>query len=241
MVKKILEKVQKKNLVNKHSLEKHKLDEDFHSELNNFHEFWEEKIGKYKEECLQLETMLTGDNEKELEKYFQELQENLPARFKPSTKLLEMTSTLNQLLKNQDYKDAHYIQQKISQQEKVEEEKFLIDRQKKIENLINLMKQRQTQELSTLQKKINIGLQELEINQRKEYEKLLLKYNNIKKNIQNQQNMESYYFEKSVRSSNISKTLRNPLDSVYNALDNKSKVNEQDVSESSNAEVKQNE
>ena len=208
-VNQILDKKRKKNMKTKHNLEKNKLDEDFENEMQSFSAFWDEKIMKYQEECRQLEKMLLTKNQEELEDYNQSLNKTIPLKFKPSPKMLEMHATLNQLLKNQAYKDAHYLQQKICVLERKEEEKYFYERDRKIEHLLESMKMRHNQEYNTLKKKIILGLEELEINRKKEYEKLLLKFNNIKKNIENQHNMESYYFEKSVKASQISKSMKN--------------------------------
>ena len=207
-VNQILDKKRKKNMKTKHNLEKNKLDEDFENEMQSFSAFWDEKIMKYQEECRQLEKMLLTKNQEELEDYNQSLNKTIPLKFKPSPKMLEMHATLNQLLKNQEYRDAHYLQQKICVLEKTEEEKYFYERDRKIEHLLESMKQRHNQEYNTLKKKIILGLEELEINRKKEYEKLLLKFNNIKKNIENQHNMESYYFEKSVKASQISRSMK---------------------------------
>ena len=207
-VNQILDKKRKRSMKTKHNLEKNKLDEDFENEMQSFSAFWDEKIMKYQEECRQLEKMLLTKNQEELEDYNQSLNKTIPLKFKPSPKMLEMHATLNQLLKNQEYRDAHYLQQKICVLERREEEKYFYERDRKIEHLPESMKQRHNQEYNTLKKKIILGLEELEINRKKEYEKLLLKFNNIKKNIENQHNMESYYFEKSVKASQISKSMK---------------------------------
>ena len=214
LVRTELGKKQKKDLASKHSLQKDKLDEEFEQEVENFSDFWNEKIGKYQEECKNLEGMLLAKNQEELEAHYKILEETLPLKFKPSSKMLEVKETLIQLLRNQKYKDAHYMQQKICKLEKFEEEKHINQRIKKIQNLLEIMRNKHDQENKTLRKKILLGLEELELNRGKEYEKLLLKFNNIKKNINNHQTMESYYFNKSVQTSQISKSLKNPFQSV---------------------------
>ena len=113
-VNQILDKKRKRNMKSKHNLEKNKLDEDFENEMQSFSAFWDEKIMKYQEECRQLEKMLLTKNQEELEDYNQSLNKTIPLKFKPSPKMLEMHATLNQLLKNQEYRDAHYLQQKLS-------------------------------------------------------------------------------------------------------------------------------
>lgn len=44
-------------------------------------------------------------------------------------------------------------------------------------------------EYDSLRKRILNGMDELEIQRKKEYDRLYLKYNNLKKNIETQQNM----------------------------------------------------
>lgn len=154
--------------------------------------------------------MLLDKNEEELEEYYNSLNQTIPLKFKPSPKMLELHATLNQLLKNQEYRDAHYLQQKVCALEKQEEKKHFVSRDKKIRNLLQSMRTRHEQEYNTLKKKILLGLQELELNRKREYEKLLLKFSNIKKNVENQHTMESHYFEKSMKASKISKSLKNP-------------------------------
>lgn len=154
--------------------------------------------------------MLLDKNEEELEEYYNSLNETIPLKFKPSPKMLEMHATLNQLLRNQEYRDAHYLQQKVCVLEKEEEKKHFVARDKKIRNLLQSMRTRHEQEYNTLKKKILLGLQELELNRKREYEKLILKFSNIKKNVENQHTMESYYFQKSVKTAQISKSLKNP-------------------------------
>jgi hypothetical protein len=50
---------------------------------------------------------------------------------------------------------------------------------------------KQRNDHSSLRKKIITGLEELELKREKEYEMLVLKYNNMKRAIENQQNMET--------------------------------------------------
>ena len=85
------------------------------------------------------------------------------------------------------------------QQEAEEENKYRIDRESKIRNHLDQLATRQRNEHNSLRKKIITGQEELEIKREKEYEMLLHKYNNLKKTIENQQTMETQFFEKSVR------------------------------------------
>ena len=93
------------------------------------------------------------------------------------------------LAKNQDYKGAHYAQQKAFDMEKKEYERFILEREKKISNLLEQKIQFHQNEYNSLRKRILNGLDELESQRKKEYDRLFLKFNNLKKNIENHQVM----------------------------------------------------
>lgn len=68
----------------------------------------------------------------------------------------------------------------------------MMDREKKINNLIDQKVKFHQNEYNSLRKRILNGLDELEIQRKKEYERLFLKYNNLKKNIKNQQTLQNH-------------------------------------------------
>jgi hypothetical protein len=106
-------------------------------------------------------------------------------------------------VKGQEYKDAHYLQQKAFDLEKEEFDKFVLERERKINNHLEQKIKFHQNEYNSLRKRILNGLDELEIQRKKEYEKLFLKYNNLKKNIENHQAMQSILLEKSIQHSNL--------------------------------------
>ena len=143
--------------------------------------------------------MLLEKQQKDFAEYEDSLQKTLPTRFKDSAKLIEAKAMVHKLANNQDYKDAHYLQQKVLKMEQEEEEKFKVERETKIRLMLEQYIQKQKTEHGTLRKKILTGLEELELKKQREYEMLLLKYSNMKKTIDTQQNMETQHFEKTVR------------------------------------------
>ena len=131
------------------------------------------------------------------------LEASISTKPKDSARLLEAKNQINQLAKNQEYKDAHHLQLKMNKLENEEENKYRLERENKIRNHLDQLATRQRNEHNSLRKKIITGLEELEIKREKEYEMLLHKYNNLKRAIENQQTMESQFFEKSVRTNSI--------------------------------------
>lgn len=93
--------------------------------------------------------------------------------------------------------------------EKEEYEKYLLERENKITNLLDSKVTFHQNEYNSLRKRILNGLDELELQRKKEYERLYLKYNNLKKNIETQQTMQSIMLEKSMAHSNLHQSLKN--------------------------------
>lgn len=154
---------------------------------------------KYKEECTKLEEMLLEKQREDFEYEEAQLEETIGLRSKDSAKVLEAKAMIEQLAKNQEYKDAHYLQLKCQKLEEEESKKYEIERENKIRHLLEKLATKQRNDHSSLRKKIITGLEELELKREKEYEMLVLKYNNMKRAIENQQNMETQYFDKTMR------------------------------------------
>lgn len=189
----------KRYMGQKHNIEKETLDNEFSSELDQFNMHWDEKIRKYKEECTKLEELLLDKQKNDFEKYEMGLEESIPQRPKDSARLLEAKNMIEQLAKNQEYKDAHHLQSKMLKLMREEDDKYKVERELKIRNLLDQLATKQRNEHNSLRKKIITGLEELEIKREKEYEMLLHKFNNLKRSIENHQSMETQLFEKSVR------------------------------------------
>ena len=187
----------------KHYVEKDKLDNEFSTELDQFNQHWDDKILKYKEECTKLEELLLEKQKQDFENYELSLEQNIPDRPKDSPKVLEFKHQIEQLANNQDYKEAHNIQQKLIKLMTEEQNKYNFERENKQKNLLEQFIAKQRNEHNSLRKKIITGLEELEIKREKEYEMLLHKYNNLKRQIESSQVMETQLFEKSVRTSSM--------------------------------------
>ena len=209
MAKGAVAQLKKNDHKNRNIIEKGKLEEDFSLEIKNFSEHWEEKIGTYQQECNKMENELLAANQEAIDSYKKELEETIPVRSKDSSKLLEAKSQLEQLVRIEEFKDAHYLQQRCFELEKAEQERYQVERSKKIETLLEQKISQQQNEYNALRKRILNGLDELEIQRKNEYDRLFLKYNNLKKNIESHQTMQSYVLEKSLRAESIKQSMSN--------------------------------
>ena len=176
--------------------------------MKAFTDHWNNKLTSYQEECRSMEKELLEHNKLALEEYRSYLDENLPAKPKDSTKLINIKSQIESLVKHEEYKDAHFMQQKAYELEREEQEKYTIDRAKKIENLIDQKVLLHQNEYQSLRKRILNGLDELEIQRKSEYDRLFLKYNNLKKNIESSQTIQSNILDKSMKTDRLQSSIR---------------------------------
>lgn len=211
-----LNKLKKSDVKSRQNVEKSKLEEDFQSEVSAFGNHWADRIGNYQKECQNMEKELLANNKQALEEYKNYLDETLPPKPKDCAKLLDLKTQLEHLVRQEEYKDAHYMQQRIFEMEKVENEKYQGERNKKVEALLDQKANQQQNEYLALRKRIINGLDELELQRKSEYDRLFLKYANIKKNIEKAQNMESYMVEKSMKSASLQQSIRNYFSTPLN-------------------------
>lgn len=163
-----------------------------------------------------MERELLANNKLALDEYRKYLEDTIPQKPKDAAKILDLKAQLEQLVRQEEYKDAHYMQQRIFDLERQELEKYLSERAKKIDTLLDQKAAQQQNEYLALRKRVINGLDELELQRKAEYDRLFLKYSNIKKNIEKAQNMESYILEKSIKSASLQQSIRNYFTSPLN-------------------------
>lgn len=222
LLREALDKVRKRDIKLRHNVEKSKLEEDFASEIRAFTDHWGDKITAYQSECKRMEQELLSHNQAALDEYRAQLHASLPERPKDSAKLLDLRVQLEQLVRKEEYRDAHYLQQRMAQQERDELDKYLLERGKKVENLLEQKLNQQQNEYNSLRKRVLNGLDELELQRKAEYDRLFLKYNNVKKNIESQQTVQSYMLEKSLKTASLQQSIRNYFTIPENPVERRS-------------------
>jgi restriction endonuclease len=105
--------------------------------------------------------------------------------------------------KQKKYAEAHQVQQVCQNLEIVEREKYMKDRHKKIIAAEAKLIQKQQLEMNALKKKLEGNLNERLKLRENEHNKLLQRYQNVKKEIENQQNLERIKYEKAFKAHNI--------------------------------------
>ncbi|CAD8187907.1 unnamed protein product [Paramecium pentaurelia] len=210
----------KHEVADRHQDEKQLIDKAHFDEFNQFNIFWDEKLKQFDSEANNAKDEILSRHQIELTSFLEELDITIPLKPKDSAQLLKLRKTEEQLAKLENYKEAHMIQQRILYLEKEEFNKWNHTRQNKIRNLIQQLRQKQIIELNALQQRILSVQEELSKNKSQELQKMLSKYQHVRKGLENQQNQEINRLEKSIKNQSImskmNSQMKKPQDENYN-------------------------
>ena len=172
------------------------LEETHILEFNNFNQEWDKRMNEFQMHSSQLIKALEDKHIAQHEDYRAQLEEKLPNIFKPSPELLNLRRVQLNLAKQKEYKEAHEVQVRAQKLEKVETDKFSQDRQLKMENALDKLFQAQEKEMEALRKRIIAGENEQKKQRALELERMFQRYQNVKKELENQHKMERIRLEK---------------------------------------------
>lgn len=172
------------------------LEETHIMEFNNFNQDWDKRMNEFQVHSSQLIKALEDKHISEHEDFRNRLEETLPIKFKPSPELLNLRKIQISLAKQKEYKEAHQVQTRAQKTEKQEQEKYIEDRAIKIENQEQKLFQKQENEMEALRKRIIAGENEQKKQRALELERMFQRYQNVKKELENQHKMERIRLEK---------------------------------------------
>ncbi|KRX10293.1 hypothetical protein PPERSA_09677 [Pseudocohnilembus persalinus] len=202
-IKKELEKRNKNELKFRHISEKSEIERAHVAEFNEFNQFWDEKMREFDEDALKVEEQTIERQQIELQQFVQELERSIPLAPKDTAEQLNLKKMEESLAKQQEYMEAHKVQQQILALEKDEYQKWIHQRQKKIQNLVTQLQTRQKNELNALRQRIQSGQEEQRKVRSLELEKLLQKYQNVRKELDASQTSEASKLEKSMKQGSV--------------------------------------
>ena len=172
------------------------LEETHIMEFNQFNQQWDQRMNEFQQHGHGLLKAMEERHIKELEDYSGELEKSLPNIFKPSAELLNMRKIQLNLAKQKNYSEAHAVQVRSNQMEKKERAAYESKRNNKKQLLENKKIKQQENELLALQKKIEAGENEQKKQRALDLEKMFLRYQNVKKELENKHKMERLRLEK---------------------------------------------
>ncbi|CAK66514.1 unnamed protein product (macronuclear) [Paramecium tetraurelia] len=202
-LKKDLDQKNKFEVKDRHTNEKSEIEKAHLEEFNQFNEFWDQKMAEFDQEAQRVKEQVLQRQDEELSQFTDELENSIPVKPKDSAELLSLRKTEESLARQENYQEAHVTQQRILSMERDEYERWNQQRSCKIKNLILQLKQKQSNELSALQQRILSGQEEQRKIRSQELEKLLQKYQNVRKELSSQQNQEITRLDKTMKTQSI--------------------------------------
>eukprot|EP00828_Plagiopyla_frontata_P041928 TRINITY_DN6129_c0_g1_i12.p2 TRINITY_DN6129_c0_g1~~TRINITY_DN6129_c0_g1_i12.p2 ORF type:complete len:210 (+),score=56.44 TRINITY_DN6129_c0_g1_i12:148-777(+) len=193
---------------------------------DRFNQFWDTKMQEFDEKATQIEEETITRQEEELQKFEEELEESLPQKPKDSAELLNHRKIEEQLAKQKDYIEAHKVQQLCLQMETEEYEKWTGQRRQKIRNQLLQLKQKQDNELNALRQRIVSGQDEQRKVRSLELERLLQKYQNVKKELEAQQQNEMIRLQKALANPGMGESKYSAMNSSKYQSNNTSRMSE---------------
>jgi hypothetical protein len=132
----------------------------------------------------------------ELMEYIRNAQSEPLKQPKFSKELLNLRSIQQTLAKQKEYAEAHKIKLKADNLEAFELEKMRNQHQLRLSNVVEKFKSKQTSELGALRKRVQTGREEQKKQRQLDLERLLQRYQNVKSELESQQNIERIRAEK---------------------------------------------
>lgn len=172
------------------------LEETHIMEFNQFNQTWDQRMNEFQQHGLGLIKEKEELQHRELEDKAKELEETLPNIFKPSAELLNLRQIERNLAKQKNYAEAHAVQVRCNKMEKKELRSFEDVREQKKLALEKELVKKQNNEMEALQKRIEAGESEQKKQRALELEKMFLRYQNVKKELENKHKVERQRMEK---------------------------------------------
>lgn len=183
-------------LENRHNADLAELEESHIQEFNNFNEEWDKRMNQFQVHSAQLIQSLEEKHEEEIKNHRTQLEEKMGEHFKKSPELLSLISMQKNLAKQKEYQEAHQIQIKAQELENKELNKYYQEREKKIVGLENKLIKKQEQEMESLRKRIIAGENEQKKQRALELERMFQRYQNVKKDVENNHKKEKNFLKK---------------------------------------------
>lgn len=182
-------------LESKHTSERESLDSRHMDEFKAFNEEWDDKMAKFREASENQKSELMAKQAQDIEEYRKKLEEDIPTIPKHASGYLNDKRVQESLVRQKNYKDAHFVQQKMAELEAEEQSHWGETRARQIEQYLNISKKQQATEMRSLEKKVQTGFNELKKMKAKAMEALIRRYQNLKKELANHQKIEKNKLE----------------------------------------------
>ncbi|GMH65490.1 hypothetical protein TrVE_jg3587 [Triparma verrucosa] len=168
-------------------------------EFQQFNMVWDKKMEAYEVHAETLVEAMKVRHTKDLKEFQRKLLQK-QARPKFSRELLNLRNIQEHLAKAKDYTEAHKMKLKADALEAWEIEKWRNQKQQEMFQQEAKFKHSKQQELIALQKRIQTGREEQKKRRQLDLERLLQRYQNVKSELEAQQNLERMRAAKQLQS-----------------------------------------
>jgi len=165
-------------------------------EFQQFNALWDKRMAEFEQKSLDLEEAMKERHANELMEYIRQAQQEPLRKPKFSKELLNLRSIQQTLAKQKDYGEAHKIKVKADNLEAFELEKMRNQHQMKLSTVVEKFKAKQSAEILALRKRVQTGRDEQKKQRQLDLERLLQRYQNVKSELESQQNIERIRAEK---------------------------------------------
>jgi hypothetical protein len=187
-IAKLQEKLKSKqldHLILSQNNERELFERQFEEEKNSLNKTWDTLFDSYNSKC---ENEIQEFNKKRKEDVLAEkkrLESTLHMFFKPSSALLNMTRCKEKAIKAGKYADAQILHNQIEEAKAFEESKFADQKRAAVDQGILNFQQVYEKKLQNLKKRHHAGFNELEIQRAGEFNVVVKKYENLKRDMEN--------------------------------------------------------
>eukprot|EP00960_Hanusia_phi_P047405 758388-Hanusia_phi.AAC.6 len=165
-------------------------------EFQQFNALWDKRMAEFEQKSADLEEAMKERHGTELMEYIRNAQSEPLRKPKFSKELLNLRRIQQTLAKQKEYAEAHKIKLKADNLEAFELEKMRNQHQMRLSNVVEKFKAKQTSELQALRKRVQTGREEQKKQRQLDLERLLQRYQNVKSELESQQNIERIRAEK---------------------------------------------
>lgn len=152
------------------------IDDDYQQQFESFENFWDQKLKHYDIESKEIEQNLQIDHEAERMRYQEEIEQSLQNSGKMSSTFINLQFKMEQMAKNQRFKEAAEIKTQLEDEYNKCIEKIEQEREMKVHKSMEKLIKKQDNELRTLRQKITVNKNDLLKTKDKDYDSLVKKY-----------------------------------------------------------------
>lgn len=159
-------------------------------EFQEQRELWEDRLSTYETQAEAQIADMELRHRQQLRELAAFVVEQLPPVPRPSSELLNLAKIEANLIKKQDYLEAKKVARRISTLREEDQTKWDLQRRRKLEAEEGALLRRQQVELDALKTRLQSGYNELTKERSQAIEQLLLKYQNVKKELSTHHKMD---------------------------------------------------